>query len=294
MTNNLKTVALLAALTALLLWIGHHFGGNGGLVMALLFAGLMNFVTWFFSDRIVLAMHGAREVSSAEEPTLHAVVEELAYEASIPKPRVYIIPAPQPNAFATGRSPRHAAVAVTEGLLRMMDREELKGVIAHELTHIKNRDTLIMVVAATIAGAISMLAYWLRWGLFLFGLGGRDENRGGLAELVGLLLVTILAPILAVLIQLAISRAREYAADEGAARLCRSPEGLISALQKIEMAVRRGIPLPQAQPTTSHLFIANPFGGAGIAKLFMTHPPVEERIRRLREIWYGKDVPLVL
>ena len=293
MTNHLKTGALLAALTALLLWIGHHFGGNGGLVMALLFAGLMNFTTWFLSDKIVLAMHGAREVSPSEEPTLHSLVEELAYEAGIPKPRVYVIPAPQPNAFATGRSPRHAAVAVTEGLLRMMNREELKGVIAHELTHIRNRDTLIMVVAATIAGAISMLAYWLRWGLFLFGW-GRDDERGGLPELIGLLLVTILAPILALLIQLAISRAREYAADEGAARLCRSPEGLISALVKIEEAVRHGIPLPQAQPTTSHLFIANPFGGAGIAKLFMTHPPVEDRIRRLREIWYGKDIPLVI
>jgi len=294
MTNHLKTVALLAALTALLLWLGEHFGGRGGLVLALLFAGLMNFGAWFFSDKIVLAMHGAREVSPAEAPSLHAVVEELAQEARMPKPRVYIIPAPQPNAFATGRSPRHSAVAVTEGLLRMMNKEELKGVIAHELTHIRNRDTLIMVVAATIAGAISMIAYWLRWGLFLFGW-GRDNERGGLAEALALLVVLILAPILAVLIQLAISRAREYAADEGASRLCNSPEGLISALQKIEMAVRRGIPLPQAQPTTSHLFIANPFGGAGIAKLFMTHPPVEDRIRRLREIWYGGgDVPLVI
>jgi len=294
MTNHLKTVALLAALTALLLWLGQHFGGNEGLVAALLFAGLMNFGAWFLSDKIVLAMHGAREVSPLEEPTLHAVVEELAYEARIPKPRVYVIPAPQPNAFATGRSPSHAAVAVTEGLLKMANAEELKGVIAHELTHIRNRDTLIMVVAATIAGAVSMLAYWLRWGLFLFGLGNRENERGGLAELVGLILVTILAPLLALLIQLAISRAREYAADEGAARLCRSPEGLISALQKIEAAIRRGFPLPQAQPTTAHLFIANPFGGAGIAKLFMTHPPVEERIRRLREIWYGRDIPLVL
>lgn len=294
MANHLKTMVLLAALTALLLWIGHHFGGSGGLIMAFLFAGLMNFGVWFFSDKIVLAMHGAREVSPIEAPTFHSVVEELAEEAKMPKPKVCIIPAPQPNAFATGRSPSYAAVAATEGLLRMMNREELRGVLAHELAHIRNRDTLIMVIVATVAGAISMLAYWLRWSLFLFGLGSRDNERGGLAELFGLLVVTILAPILALLIQLAISRAREYAADEGAAKLCHSPEGLISALQKIEMTIRRGMPLPQAQPTTSHLFIANPFGGAGVAKLFMTHPPVEERIRRLREIWYGGDVSLIV
>lgn len=293
MTNHLKTFVLLAALTVLLVYIGKWVGGQAGMVAALLFAGIMNFGAWFFSDKIVLAMHGAREVSPAEEPLLHDVVDELCLEAGLPKPRVYLIPAPQPNAFATGRSPRHAAVAVTEGLMNMMNREELKGVIAHELTHVRNRDTLIMVIAATIAGAITMLAHWLRWGLFLFGM-GRDEDRegGNILGLIALLLIAILAPIAALLIQLAISRAREYAADEGAARLCRSPEGLIRALQKIDAAVRRGIPLPQASEVTAHLYIANPFSGGGLVKLFMTHPPIEERIRRLRRL-FGEE-PLIV
>jgi|DewCreStandDraft_5_1066085.scaffolds.fasta_scaffold05316_5 heat shock protein HtpX len=280
--NTLKTVVLLAALTGLLLVIGRLIGGPEGMVVALAFAFLMNFVAYWFSDRIALAMAGAREVSYQEAPDLHRLVEQLAQYARLPKPRVYLIDSPSPNAFATGRDPAHAAVAVTTGLLSLLDREELAGVIAHELAHIKNRDTLIASVVATIAGAITMLVHMLQWAL-MFGMGRRDdEDRAGLAETVGALLMILFAPLVATLIQLAISRAREFEADATGARITGNPLALASALERIEAAVRF---YPMAvDPAASHLFIVNPLSGETLLKLFSTHPPVAERVARLREM----------
>ncbi len=275
MGNWLKTTVLLALLTGLLLWLGDALGGQQGLVMALVFAGLMNFVAYFFSDKIALAMHRAQPVDESQAPDLHAAVAELAQRAHIPMPRLYVIPEMQPNAFATGRSPNHAAVAVTQGLLERMNREELKGVLAHELTHVLHRDILISSVAATIAGALAMLARMAGFALMFGGRGDRDD-RGGL----GGLLFIIVAPIAAMLIQLAISRSREYAADEGGAKLAGTPTGLTSALRKLEAYTQR-VPMVTAQPTTAHMMIANPFSGGGIASLFATHPPMEKRIARL-------------
>ncbi len=280
--NTLKTVILLAALTGLLLVIGRLIGGPEGMVVALAFAFLMNFVAYWFSDRIALAMAGAREVSYQEAPDLHRLVEQLAQYARLPKPRVYLIDSPSPNAFATGRDPAHAAVAVTTGLLSLLDREELAGVIAHELAHIKNRDTLIASVVATIAGAITMLVHMLQWAL-MFGMGRRDdEDRAGLAETVGALLMILFAPLVATLIQLAISRAREFEADATGARITGNPRALASALERIEAAVRFS-PLA-VDPAASHLFIVNPLSGETLLKLFSTHPPVAERVARLREM----------
>jgi len=275
MGNWLKTTVLLALLTALLLWLGDAIGGQQGLVMALVFAGLMNFVAFFFSDKIALAMHRAQPVDQSQAPDLYAVVAELAQRAHIPMPRLYVIPEAQPNAFATGRSPNHAAVAVTQGLLERMNREELKGVLAHELTHVLHRDILISSIAATIAGALAMLARMAGFALMFGGRGDRDD-RGGL----GGLLFIIVAPIAAMLIQLAISRSREYGADEGGAQLAGTPTGLASALRKLEAYTQR-VPMVTAQPTTAHMMIANPFAGGGITSLFATHPPMEKRIARL-------------
>ena len=275
MGNWLKTTVLLALLTALLLWLGDAIGGQQGLVMALVFAGLMNFVAFFFSDKIALAMHRAQPVDQSQAPDLYAVVAELAQRAHIPMPRLYVIPEAQPNAFATGRSPNHAAVAVTQGLLERMNREELKGVLAHELTHVLHRDILISSIAATIAGALAMLARMAGFALMFGGRGDRDD-RGGL----GGLLFIIVAPIAAMLIQLAISRSREYGADEGGAKLVGTPTGLASALRKLEAYTQR-VPMVTAQPTTAHMMIANPFAGGGITSLFATHPPMEKRIARL-------------
>ena len=277
MSNWFKTTLLLALLTGLLIWIGDMLGGQQGMVMALAFAGLMNFVAYFFSDRIALAMHRAQPVDEASAPQLHAVVAELAQRAHIPMPRLYVIPEAQPNAFATGRNPQHAAVAVTEGLLRAMDREELKGVLAHELTHVLNRDILISSIAATIAGALAMLARMAGYAMMFAGRGGDRDDRGGG---MGGLFFVIVAPIAAMLIQLAISRSREYAADEGGAKLTGSPMGLASALRKLGAYTQR-IPMQTAQPTTAHMMIANPFSGGGIMSLFATHPPMEKRIARL-------------
>jgi heat shock protein HtpX len=277
MGNWFKTTLLLALLTGLLLWLGDALGGQQGLVMALVFAGGLNFVAYFFSDKIALAMHHAQPVDEAQARDLYAVVGELARRAHIPMPRLYVIPEAQPNAFATGRSPKHAAVAVTQGLLRTMDREELKGVLAHELTHVLHRDILISSIAATVAGALAMLARMAAFTLMFSGRGGRDDRGGGL----GGLFFMIVAPIAAMLIQLAISRSREFAADEGGAKLAGTPTGLASALRKLGAYTQR-VPMQTAQPTTAHMMIANPFSGAGgLTSLFATHPPMEKRIARL-------------
>jgi heat shock protein HtpX len=283
--NRLKTWILLSVLTVLLVTIGQLIGGRSGALMAFMFALAMNFVSYWFSDRIVLSMYRAQPLGESEAPQVYRAVREIASRERLPMPKLYVIPTATPNAFATGRSPKHAAVAVTTGLLQIMNEEELKGVLAHELSHVRNRDTLVMTVAAAVAGAISMLANWAQWGMM--GVGRSDERRnGGGLQLVALLLIAILAPLAAMLIQLAISRTREFGADESGARLTGNPDGLASALQKLEAAVRMR-PMVGANPATAHLFIVNPLAGGGIAKLFMTHPPVEERVRRLRSMRGG-------
>jgi heat shock protein HtpX len=282
MSNALKTTLLLGLLTGLVLWIGQYFGGSQGLVIALVFAAVMNLGSYWFSDRIVLAMYGARPLSEENAPDLFRVVRELAAAAQMPMPRVYLISSDSPNAFATGRSPEHAAVAVTEGILRLLTLDELRGVLAHELSHVKNRDTLISAVAATLAGVVLWIANMAKWAA-IFGGMRRDErdNEGGA---LGLLLMIIVAPLAATLIQLAISRSREYQADATGARLSHAPGSLAAALEKIAVASGR-IPLP-AGPATAHLWIVNPLRGNWLASLFSTHPPIDERIRRLRAMAY--------
>jgi len=266
-------------LTGLLVVFGNYFGGTQGMMIAFLFALVMNFGAYWFSDKIVLAMYRARQVTEAEAPELVGLVRSLSQRARLPMPKVWIVPSPAPNAFATGRNPEHAAVAVTEGLLQIMNRDQLEGVLAHELGHITNRDTLISAVAATLAGVIMMLANMARWAAF-FGGGRDDEDRGG--GVVGLLVMAILAPIAALLIQMAISRTREFVADATAAHLTKKPLALASALERLQMAAER-IPL-DANPATSHLFIVNPLSGRSLLRLFSTHPSVEERVKRLRAI----------
>ncbi|MFH0871036.1 MAG: zinc metalloprotease HtpX [bacterium] len=279
MSNTFKTAALLGLLTGLFVLIGGYFGGRQGMIIALLFAGVMNFGSYWFSDKIVLRLYRAQEVQETEAPDLFRIVRGLAQRAGIPMPKVYIVPNEAPNAFATGRSPQHAAVAVTDGILRLLSPEELEGVLAHELAHIQHRDTLISTIAATLAGVIVMLANMARWAALFGGIGGRDdEDRGGGA--LGFIFMAILAPIAATLIQLAISRSREYLADDGSARLTRNPGRLANALEKLEYAAER-IPM-NANPATSHLFIVNPLRGRSLLSLFSTHPPIEERIARLR------------
>lgn len=278
--NTFKTTALLGLLTGLFVVIGGAIGGQTGMVIALLFAVAMNMGAWWFSDSLALRMNGAREVSPAEAPELHAMVEQLSARAGIPKPRVYLIDSETPNAFATGRSPAKGAVAVTTGIARMLNRDELAGVVAHELAHIKHRDTLISSVAASVGGAITMLADMAMWGLMFSGLGGSDDDEGGIGEMVGGLLMIILAPIAAMIIQLAISRSREYQADAGGARILGDPLPLASALEKLEWAAGR-VPM-QANPSTAHLYIVNPLAGGGLSNLFRTHPLTAERVSRLR------------
>ncbi len=282
--ERFKTFLLLTVLTAILLFMGQLIGGRTGLTIALALAGVMNFIAYFLSDKIVLAMYGAKELSAAEAPSLHRIVEELSVSAGIPKPKLYIVPSPSPNAFATGRSPSNGVVAVTQGLLRILNENEVRGVIAHELAHIKNRDTLVQVVAATIAGAIMYLANMLRWSLFLFGPRHSDEREGGggIGGLLGLIVLAVVAPLAAMIVQLAISRSREYLADEVGARVSGDPLALASALKKISGYAER-IPL-DANPATSHLFIVNPLSGSSILNLFSTHPPVEKRIERLEKM----------
>jgi heat shock protein HtpX len=277
--NRVKTMMLLAALTALFLFVGQALGGQAGFIVALVFAGLMNFASYWWSDKIVLRMYGAQPITENQAPELFNVVRRLAERGNMPMPKVYVIPEEAPNAFATGRNPQNAAVAVTVGLTRLLNREEMAGVLAHELGHVKNRDTLIMTVSATIAGALSMLANMAIWGAFLGRSNDDDEEGNPIAGLLGI----IIAPIAASLIQMAISRSREFLADEAGARLSGNPLALASALRKIE-AWSQQVPMQAGTPATAHLFIINPFSGGGIARLFSTHPPTQARIEKLEEM----------
>ena len=268
-------------LTFIFILVGTAIGGRSGAVYAFIFAALMNFFAYWFSDKIVLRMYGAKEVSQGEAPELYQIVGELVNKASLPMPKVYIIENDTPNAFATGRNPEHAAVAVTTGILRILSKEELMGVIGHELSHIRHRDILISTIAATMAGAISILASMARWGAMFGGYRSDDEEGGGGGNILVVILVSIFASIAAMLIQMAISRSREYLADEGGAHLAH-PLSLARALGKLEVAAQR-IPM-EANPSTAHLFIVNPLRGGGVLSLFSTHPPIEERIARLEEM----------
>ena len=281
MLNMLKTGLLLTGLTLILIWIGNLLGGQTGIIIALVFAAIMNLGSYWFSDRLVIAMTGAKPLSEQEAPQLYQMLREMTHRANMPMPRLYLIPEMQPNAFATGRDPQRGVVAVTQGLLQMMNYDEVKGVIAHELAHIKNRDTLIMAVAATIAGAISALAHMVYYATIFFG--SRDERGGN--PLAALALV-IVAPIAAMIVQMAISRAREYEADKVGAEIAGTPVGLASALRKLEAAAHR-IPNEHAQPATAHMYIVNPLRGGGLAAIFSTHPPVAERVRRLEAMSSG-------
>jgi len=276
MGNTFKTAFLLTLLTLLLMVIGRAFGGQNGMLLALAFAAVMNFVSYFYSDKIALRMYRAQPVTREELPRAYAAVERLTQKIGIPMPKIYVIPNDSPNAFATGRNPQHASVAVTQGILNLLTDEELEGVLAHELGHVNNRDILISSVAATVAGAITMLASMGRWAMF-FGMGGRDDRDrgGGLAALFML----ILAPIAASLIQLAVSRSREYQADATGAHFTGNPYALASALAKLDAYSRR-LPM-QATPSTAHLFIIQPFLGMSLGSLFSTHPPIAKRIERL-------------
>ena len=279
MANQIKTTLLLGVLTGFFIFVGELLGGKSGMIIALIFAALGNFFAYWFSDKIVLKRYRAQEVTREEAPELYSVVEELTRNANLPMPKVYIIPEESPNAFATGRNPKHAAVAVTSGLLKLLDMREVRGVLSHELSHVKHRDTLISAVAATIAGAILVLVRIAQFSAF-FGFGGDDDEGGGL---IGLLFFIIVGPIAALIIQMAISRSREYYADEEGAKISSDPLALASALSKLDAYSKR-IPLTRATETTSHMFIVNPFSGKSMMKLFSTHPPIEERIRRLKEM----------
>ncbi len=280
MSSQIKTALLLGLLTALILIVGQALGGRTGLVIAFFFALVMNVGSYWFSDKIVLAMYGARELSLADAPGIHAMVEELARNGGIPKPRLMIIDQDAPNAFATGRNPEHGVVAVTQGLLRLLSPEEVRGVLAHELGHIKNRDILIQSVAAVLGGAIVMMANMFQFAAIFGGVRGEDEDGG--PGLLGGLAMAILAPIAASLIQMAISRSREYLADATGARLSGTPLALAGALGKLDSYARQ-LPM-RANPATENMFIVNPFGGVSMASLFSTHPSTEDRIRRLREM----------
>ena len=277
MGNTFKTAFLLTAMTLLLLFIGRYFGGQSGMLLALIFAGVMNFVSYFFSDKIALAMYRAQPVTREQLPRAYAIVERLTQKIGIPMPKIYVIPTESPNAFATGRNPSHASVAVTHGILGLLNDDELEGVLAHELGHVNNRDILISSVAATLAGAVTMIANMGKWAMIFggYGGGGRDRRGGGLAALFML----IVAPIAATLIQLAVSRSREYQADATGAHFTGNPYALASALQKLDAYSRR-LPL-QATPSTAHLFIIQPFLGMNLSSLFSTHPPIAKRIERL-------------
>src|SRR6266403_2016278 len=276
MSNIFKTGLLLAVLTVMLVLIGGAVGGRQGMLVAFFVAVAMNFVSYWFSDKMVLAAYGAQPIEEASAPRLYAIVHRLATRAGIPMPRVYLIPSETPNAFATGRNPEHAVVAVTEGIMRILDEEELEGVLAHELSHVKNRDMLISTIAATLAGAITYLAHMAQWAA-MFG-GRREDDEGG--SPFGAILMAILAPIAAMLVQMAVSRSREYQADATGARVAGKPWGLAKALEKLQMA-QQVAPM-EANPATAHLFIVNPLSGRAFMNLFSTHPPLEDRIARLR------------
>lgn len=276
--NNMKTVLLLGALTGIFLLIGGMAGGRQGMLLALVFAGLMNFISYWFSDKIVLKAYRANELPESEAPRIYAMIRELSQQAQIPMPSIYVFEQDSPNAFATGRNPAKAVIALSRGIIQLMGEAELKGVIAHELTHVINRDTLLATIAATLAGAIMFLGYQMRW-LGLFSGGRDDDNRGGV---LGMIVMAILAPLAATIIQMAISRSREYKADAGSAELTHNPEGLASALEKLTAYSKR-LPL-QATQQTAHLFIVSPLSGKSLLSLFSTHPPIEERVARLRQM----------
>lgn len=285
--NGFRTTVLLAALTALVVWIGHMFGGPNGAVLALVMAGAMNFFSYWFSDKIVLKMYSGQEISANDDPELYGIVQDLAVRAGLPMPKVYVIPEETPNAFATGRNPEHAAVAVTYGIRRILNKRELAGVLGHELSHVKHRDILVSSIAATLAGAISYLAYMAQWAA-IFG-GSRDREEGG-SNIFGLLFMIIVAPLAAMLIQMAVSRSREYMADEGGAKVTGDPLALASALRKLHIGAQN-IPLQVSDATansTAHMFIVNPLTGGGMKALFSTHPAMEERIARLEAM--AKDM----
>jgi heat shock protein HtpX len=277
MSNVFKTGLLLAGLTALLVLIGGAVGGQQGMIVAFFFAVVMNFFSYWFSDKIVLAMYRAQPVDEASAPRLYSMVRRLVTRAGIPMPRVYVIPTDTPNAFATGRDPQHAVIAVTEGIMRILDEEELEGVLAHELAHVKNRDVLISTIAATLAGAITYLAHMAQWAAMF---GGRSHDDEESSNPIAAIVMAILAPIAAMLIQMAVSRSREYQADATGARIAGKTWGLSKALEKLQMA-QEAIPM-HANPATAHLFIVNPLSGRSFATLFSTHPPLEERIERLK------------
>ncbi len=279
MGNQFRTAALMALMTVLIVWVGNMLGGRQGMVLAFILAAGMNFFSYWYSDKLVLKMYRAREAGPGEAPELHRMVATLAQRANLPMPRVYIIPNEAPNAFATGRNPEHAVVAVTEGLLRLMDRDEIMGVLAHELGHVNNRDILIGTVAATMAGAVMILANMARWAA-IFGGGSGNDRQGGHLGGIGLILMSIIAPMAAMIIQMAISRSREYLADATGASFAGNPEGLARALEKLGSYSKR-LPM-DASPSTAHMFIVNPLSGASLMRLFSTHPPLEERIARLK------------
>lgn len=289
MSNAIKTALLLGALTGLLLLAGDLLGGQGGLTIALIFALGMNFVSYWFSDKIALSMTGAREVSPDEAPELHGIVARVALMAGLPKPRVYIVNSPSPNAFATGRDPNHAAVAATTGILDILTRDELEGVLAHEMAHVRNRDTLTATVAAALAGAIVYLAQLGQWAMFFGGGYGRRDSRDGGAEGLGAILMIFLAPIAATLIQLAISRSREFSADSTGAKITGDPMALADALEKLErgVAVR---PMTGVPATAAPLFIVNPLSPSVLSKLFSDHPPTAERVARLRRLAFDQQL----
>jgi heat shock protein HtpX len=285
MNSTLKTFILLAGLTALLLAIGSAIGGRNGLMIALVFAAIMNLIGYWFSDKIALAMSGAQPVSETEAPQLYQIVRELCLRAELPMPRLFVIPSDTPNAFATGRNPEHAAVAVTSGIVNILNRDELEGVLSHELAHVKNRDILISSVAAVIAGAISQLAHMAQWAMIFGGMSRDRDDEGGSGGLMGGLAMMIVGPIAAMLIQMAISRSREYQADATGARICGKPQSLANALLKLETANRR-LPM-DVNPAQAQMYIVNPLTAGGIATLFSTHPPIAERVRRLQEMRRG-------
>jgi heat shock protein HtpX len=282
MANLVKTGVLLAALTVLVVLIGGALGGQNGMIMALVLAMVMNLGSYWFSDKIVLRMYGAQPVDEAAAPALYRIVRTLATRAGIPMPEVYVIPGEAPNAFATGRNPQHAAIACTEGILRIMSEEELEGVLAHELSHVQNRDTLIMAIAATLAGAITYMAHMAQWAAFMGG--GRHDDEDSPSP-IAMILMAVVAPIAAMLVQLAVSRSREFQADATGAQLAGRTWGLSKALEKLEIASHQ-VPM-HANPATAHMFIVNPLSGQSLMRLFSTHPPIEERIARLRAMRLG-------
>ena len=281
MGNQIRTTILLAVLTALILWVGQVLGGRQGMIIALIFAAGMNFFSYWYSDKLVLRMYRAGEVTPNQAPELYETVQRLTQQAGLPMPKLYVIPQEAPNAFATGRNPEHAVVAVTQGLLKIMDRDELTGVLAHELAHVKNRDILIGSIAATMAGTIMLLATMARWSAIFGGFGGNNDE-GGRSGFIGLIVMSIIGPLAAMIIQMAISRSREYLADATGAGFAGHPEGLANALEKLGAYSKR-LPM-KASPATAHMFIVNPLSGRSMLSLFSTHPPLEERIARLRGV----------